>query len=116
MYAVSTLAVTNPLLSLCGFPDFSSLLPGFCYAYIYFDNILGRGARVAQSFELPTLDFGSGRHPKVVGLSPTVGSTVEPASESLSPSAPLPPSLKFKKKTIYKDLGRLYLHSLLCMV
>ena len=42
--------------------------------------------------ECPTLDFGSGHDPKVVGLSPAWGSMlgVEPAQDSLSSSAPDP--------------------------
>ena len=40
-----------------------------------------RGARAAQSVELLTLDFRSGRDPRVVGSSPMSGSvlSVEPA-------------------------------------
>ena len=41
---------------------------------------------MVQSVERPTLDFGSGRDPRVVGLSPTLGSmlSVMPAWDSLS--------------------------------
>ena len=40
-----------------------------------------RGTWVAQSITHPTLDFGSGRDPRVVGLGPTLGSvlSMEPA-------------------------------------
>ena len=45
---------------------------------------------VAQSVERPTLGLGSGHDPRVVGPSPTSGSTLSGAQNSLSPSA-LPP-------------------------
>ena len=52
------------------------------------------GYLVIQSVECPTLDFGSGHDPRVVGLSLELGSmlSVEPASDSvsISLSAPLP--------------------------
>ena len=57
-----------------------------------------RGTWVAQSVECLTLDCGSGHDPRVVGSSPTLGSTlsVEPSPHTLSlspspsPSATLP--------------------------
>ena len=60
------------------------------------------GAWVAQSVERPTLDFGSGRDPRAVGLSPVLGSVliVELARDSLSlslcpsPQLTCSPSLK----------------------
>ena len=41
---------------------------------------------MAQSVECPTLDFGSGHDPRVVGSSPTSGSvlSVEPTLDSVS--------------------------------
>ena len=61
---------------------------------------------MAQSLDHPTLDLGSGHDPRIVGSSPTLGSTLskKPAWDSLSPFAPLPCSLshslsqKVKKK------------------
>ena len=54
------------------------------------------GGRVggAQSVERLTLDFSSGRDPRVVGSSPTSGSalSVEPAWDSLSLPLPLSPA------------------------
>ena len=35
---------------------------------------IGRGAWVARSVERPTLDLGSGHDPRVVGVSPVLGS------------------------------------------
>ena len=70
---------------------------------------------MARSVEYPTLDFDSRRDPKVVGLSPVLGSTlnVEAAWHSLSlslcPSPPLVLSLslkhkkKFQKNTLIKN-------------
>ena len=54
-----------------------------------------RGAWVAQLVEYVTLDFGSGYDPRVVGCSPTVGSTLsmEPTENSLSVSLSLSLSL-----------------------
>ena len=45
-----------------------------------------QGAGVAQLGECPTLDFGSGHDPRVVGSSPASGSALgaEPAWDSLS--------------------------------
>ena len=55
---------------------------------------------MAQSVERPTLDFGSGHDPRVVGLRPVSSFTLgmEPALDSLSlcPSPPLACSLKIK--------------------
>ena len=50
--------------------------------------------------ERPTLDFGSGHDPRVVGPSPTLGSTlsIESAGDSLSPSAPSPRILSLLNK------------------
>ena len=47
---------------------------------------IARGTYVAQSVDCPTLDFGSGHDPRVVGSSPKLGSglSVEPAWDSLS--------------------------------
>ena len=39
-------------------------------------NYKGRNAWVAQSFEHPTLDFGSGRDPELQGLSSALGSVL----------------------------------------
>ena len=59
------------------------------------------GYLVIQSVECPTLDFGSGHDPRVVGLSLELGSmlSVEPASDSVSSlSALLPSSLSLSNK------------------
>ena len=67
---------------------------------------------MAQSVEHPTLDFGSGHDPRIVGLSPTSGSVLTVwsllgilsfslslcLSLSLSPCAPLPCSLSLSLK------------------
>ena len=52
----------------------------FIHTGFSFKNISFRGAWVAQSVESPTLEFGSGHDPRVVGLSPTSGSalSIEP--------------------------------------
>ena len=52
------------------------------------------GAWVAQLVKCLTVDFGSGHDPRVVGWSPVLGSVlgVDPAWDSLSPSAPLTPA------------------------
>ena len=51
-------------------------------------------AWVAQSVDCPTLDFGSGHDPRVMGSSPTWGSvlSMEPVCDSISLSLCLPPS------------------------
>ena len=61
-----------------------------------------KGSWVAQSVERPTLDFSSGRGPRVVGSGPTSGSllSVEPAWDSFSPSAPLSRSYTLKNKKV----------------
>ena len=63
-------------------------------AHTAYLKTLSWGAWVAQWVECPTLDFGSGHYPWVLGSSPTSGSvlSVEPAWHSLSfsPSVPLP--------------------------
>ena len=52
------------------------------------------GTWVPQLVERPTLDFGSGRDPRVVGLGPVLGSvlSVEPVWNFLSLSVPLCPA------------------------
>ena len=59
-------------------------------------KMVSQGARVAQVVERLTLDFDSGYDPRVVGSSPTSGSTlsVDPAWDppSLPPSLPLSPT------------------------
>ena len=64
-----------------------------------------QGSWGAQCVKHPSLDFGSGHDPRVVRLSPMLGSVlgVESAWDSLSPSAPplltLPLSLPLKKES-----------------
>ena len=87
--------------------------------------MLCSGTWVAQSVEHQTLDFGSGHDPRVMGSSPTLGSTlsVETALDylSVSPYAPLPClhsahalslSLKKKKCFVYIYI-QLYLYLML---
>ena len=60
-------------------------------------NHLSWGAWVAQSVEHPTLDFGPGHDPRLMGLSPVLSSVLstEPAKIlSLSPSATPPTSAR----------------------
>ena len=74
---------------------------GVNYFYTFNLRIIidGRVAWVAQLVECLTLDCSSGRDPRVMGSSPTSGSTlsVKPAEDSLSLSVSLslslPPSL-----------------------
>ena len=75
--------------------------------YIYYETIVIKtlwGARVAPSVEHLTLDFSSGRDPRIMGSSPASGSaqSTEPAWDSLSLSlCPSPPAhaLSFLSKT-----------------
>ena len=53
----------------------------------YFPNW---GTRVTQSVERLTLDFSSSHDPRIEGLSPTSGFTLNPAWDSLSLSVPVP--------------------------
>ena len=64
----------------------------------------GVGTWVAHLVEHLTLDFSSGHDPRVVGSSPLSGSkwSTKPASDSLSPSAPLPQMLSKTKVKIIK--------------
>ena len=82
-----------------------------------FKNETSRGAWVAQSVELLTLDFSSGYDPRVMGSSSTSGSTltVEPAfkilSLSLCPSPLLPhflSKIKSNKQTKERVSKRIY--------
>ena len=59
-----------------------------------------RGTWVTQSVEFLTLDFGSGRDPGMVELSPASGSilSIEPAWDSLFPLLRLSLSLTEKAK------------------
>ena len=65
------------------------------------NHIALRGAWVAQSFQQLTLDFSSGHDPKVVGSSPTLGSTLSREDSlclSLCPSLPCSCVLSLKKQ------------------
>ena len=66
--------------------------------------ITNRGAWVAHSAECPSLDFGSGHDPRVMGLSPMLGSvlSMKPAWDSLSSLTPLPYSRVHSKKLFQK--------------
>ena len=66
--------------------------------YPEFKYFKHRSTWVAQLVEPPTLGFGSGHGPRVVGSSPVLGSvqSVELAWDSLSSSAPLPCCLSLK--------------------
>ena len=66
-----------------------------------------RGAWVARSIEHQTLDFSSGHDPRVMESSPVSGSllSMEPAWDSLSPSAPLSHSRSLSQKKGGGDLN-----------
>ena len=66
------------------------------------------GAWVAQSVELPTLDFWLSHDPRVTGSSPGSGFmlTVEPAYNSVSLPLPLSLTRSLKAKKKKKKKGR----------
>ena len=68
-----------------------------------YENSLHQGAWVTRSVECPTLDFGSGHDPRVVGLSPAFRLCAEcGACLRFSLSAPIP-ALSLSKKLIIKE-------------